>query len=133
MEEQFPLLYHIALNIGLPVATLFAGWFGQAWRSKQKKDADQLENTQQILNIQKDYIADQQEVLIETRANNRRLEKKLDRKNRSISKANKCRYTSEGDGCPVLNNEDLESDREHEQDDCDNCKLKQTHDAQSED
>lgn len=120
MEEQFPLLYHIALNIGLPTLTLFMGWFGNAWRSRQRKEADVLDNVQQILEMQKAYIAEQQGTIVETKAMNKRLEAKLDRKNRSIRQANRCKFTNEGDGCPVLVNEE-----KNEEDKCETCKYNQ--------
>lgn len=120
MEEEFPLLYHIALNIGLPVVTLFAGWFGQAWKSKAQKKADELDNSQQIITMQRDYIAQQQMQLAKYTRTNQRLEEKLDRKNKSIRQANKCKYTNEGDGCPVLTHEEkVDKDR------CDTCKYNQ--------
>ena len=118
MEEQFPLLYHIALNIGLPIVTLFAGWFGQAWKSKAQKKADELDNTQQIIQMQRDYIAAQQAQLTKYNATNQRLEAKLDRKNKSIRQANKCKYTNENGGCPVLVHEE-----KNEQDKCETCKF----------
>lgn len=118
MEDQFPLLYHIALNIGLPTLTLFAGWFGQAWRSKARRKGDELENTQQIITMQRDYIAEQQQQLAKYNATNQRLEAKLDKKNKSIRQANKCQYTNEGNGCPVLVHEE-----KTEQDKCETCKY----------
>ena len=118
MEEQFPLLYHVALNIGLPIVTLFAGWFGQAWKSKAQKKADELDNTQQIITLQRDYIAEQQTQLAKYNAANQRLEAKLDKKNKSIRQANKCKYTAEGDGCPVLLHEEKTED-----DKCETCKF----------
>lgn len=118
MEEQFPLLYHIALNIGLPILTLFAGWFGQAWKSKAQRKADDLDNAQQIITMQRDYIAEQQATLAKYNAVNQRLDAKLDRKNKSIRQANRCRYTNEGDGCPVLTHEE-----KSEEDKCETCKF----------
>ena len=107
MEGEFPLLYHIALNIGLPVVTLFAGWFGQAWKSKAQKKADELDNSQQIITMQRDYIAEQQMQLAKYTRTNQRLEEKLDR-------------TNEGDGCPVLTHEEkVDKDR------CETCKYNQ--------
>lgn len=118
MEDQFPLLYHIALNIGVPIATLFAGWFGQAWRSKAQKKGDELDNTKQILDMQRQYIAEQQGMMAKYNATNQRLEAKLDRKNKSIRQANKCKYTNEGEGCPVLVHEE-----KNDEDKCETCKY----------
>jgi len=122
MEEQFPLLYDIALNIGLPIVTLFMGWFGNAWRSKQRKEADVLDNVKQVLDIQKEYIEEQKDTIIEAKATIRRIEAKLDRKNKSIRQANKCKFTNDGDGCPVLNNEE-----KNEEDKCETCKFNEDH------
>ena len=118
MEEQFPLLYHIALNIGLPTLTLFAGWFGQAWKSKAQKKADDLDNTKQIITIQHDYIAEQQKTLIAVNRTNAEIQAKLDRKNKSIRQANNCKYTNRDGGCPVLIHEE-KSDIDR----CETCKF----------
>ena len=90
----------------LPILTLLGGWFGHLFRSKQKKESDILDNVKQILVLQKAYIEEQAGMLKETKDMNRRLEKKLDRKDRSIRRANICKFTSEGDGCPVLGSEE---------------------------
>ena len=127
MEEHFPLLYDIALNIGLPIITLFAGWFGNAWRSKQRKEADVLQNVMQILDMQKTYIAEQDAENKKTRNMNMRLEKKLDEKRESLRKANKCQYTNEGDGCPVLIHEDLLDEK------CKTCKFNHDADCENQD
>lgn len=102
----------------LPILTLVGGWFAHLIRSKQKKEHDILDNVMQILNMQKEYIAEQDSQNKETRDINKRLEAKLDKKNKSIRKANWCKYTNEGDGCPVLVNEE-----KYEEDKCENCKY----------
>ena len=102
----------------LPILTLIGGWFAHLIRSKQKKEHDILENVMQILNMQKEYIAEQDVQNKETRDINKRLEAKLDKKNKSIRKANWCKYTNEGDGCPVLVNEE-----KFEEDKCETCKY----------
>lgn len=101
----------------LPIVTALIGWFTAVWRNKQKKESDVLTNVTQILEMQKQYIAEQDEENKKTRDMNRRLEKKLDDKRESIRKANKCKYTNEGEGCPVLANEDKIDDR------CKDCNL----------
>lgn len=113
------LLIEIAQNIGLPIITLLGGWFGHMFRTKQKKEADVLDNVTQILDLQKKYIAEQDEENRKTRNMNARLEKKLDDKRESIRKANKCQYTNEGDGCPVLRHEDELDEK------CQGCYLKE--------
>lgn len=101
----------------LPILTAVAGWFASVWRNKQKKEADVLTNVTQILEMQKTYIAEQDAENKKTRDMNRRLEKKLDDKRESIRKANKCKYTNEDDGCPVLAHEDALDEK------CKNCDL----------
>lgn len=108
----------VAERVLLPIITLAGGWFGHLIRSKQKKEQDILANVQQILQMQKDYIADQDAENKKTRDMNARLEKKLDDKRESIRKANKCKFTAEGDGCPVLKHEDYLDEK------CKNCDLK---------
>lgn len=101
----------------LPIATLFVGWLGSAYRTRQKKEKDTLDNIQQILDIQKAYIADQQTELRGMRSHNRKLSEKLEHKDKSIRQANKCKYTNEGEGCPVLRAEEIHD--EH----CATCHL----------
>ena len=114
-----PIILELFEKIGIPLLTLAGGWFGHMFRTKQKKEADILDNMKQILSIQKDYIASQDEENKKTRDMNARLEAKLDNKNRSIRKANWCKYTNEGDGCPVLNHEE----KSEGADKCETCKY----------
>jgi hypothetical protein len=106
-------------RFGIPALTAIGGWFASVWRNKQKKENDILQNVTQILQFQKDYIAEQDKENRKTRDMNARLEKKLDDKRESIRKANKCQYTNEGDGCPVLRHEDELDDK------CKECYLKE--------
>lgn len=115
------IVVEILRDVALPAVTAVAGWFASVWRTRQKKDADMLENVTQMLKMQKDYIADQDAENKKTRDMNRRLEKKLDDKRESIRKANRCQYKNEGDGCPVLAHEDLLDEQ------CQNCDLKHAH------
>lgn len=112
------ILLEILRDVGIPALTLIGGWFAHMFRTKQKKEADVLDNVQQILKLQKDYIAEQDAENKKTRDMNARLEKKLDDKRESIRKANKCKFTAEGDGCPVLKHEDYLDEK------CKNCDLK---------
>ena len=117
-----PSFIDLLERIGLPILTLIGGWFAHLIRTKQKKQQDILSNVQQILQMQKDYIAEQDEENRKTRNMNARLEKKLDDKRESIRKANKCKFTNEGDGCPVLLHEDSLDDK------CKDCYLNIEHD-----
>lgn len=114
--------FDIIEKILLPILTLVGGWFAHVIRTKQKKEKDILENVMQILDMQKQYIADQDEENRKTREYNRHLEHKLDDKRASISKANKCKYTNEDEGCPVLAHEEVLDKR------CENCEIKKNHD-----
>ena len=111
-------------RILLPLLTLAGGWFGHVIRTKQKKESDILDNMKQILTLQRDYIASQDVENKKTRDMNARLERKLDDKRESIRKANKCKYTSEGDGCPVLNHEDYLDEK------CKNCDMRKNADSE---
>lgn len=93
-------------DVGIPTLTLIGGWFAHLFRSKQKKEQDILANVQQILNLQKEYIKEQDSENKKTRDMNARLEHKLDDKRRSIRQANWCKFTNEGEGCPVLKHEE---------------------------
>lgn len=117
----------ILQSVGIPILTLIGGWFAHLFRSRQKKEADVLDNVKQVLKIQQDYIADQDKENKKTRDMNARLERKLDEKWESIRKANKCKYTNEDDGCPVLKHEDMLDEK------CKNCNLKQNADCENQD
>lgn len=106
-----------AIDFILPALTAVGGWFASVWRNKQKKEGDILTNVTQILEMQRVYIADQDAENKKTRDMNRRLEKKLDDKRESIRKANRCKFTNEGDGCPVLAHEDVLDEK------CKTCEL----------
>lgn len=103
----------------LPVITLVVGWLAKGWRTRQKKEQDILSNVQQILSSQKEYIAEQDVRNDKASKMITRLEKKLDDKNRSIRRANGCKYTNVDGGCPVLNSEE-----DNDKSPCDNCNYK---------
>lgn len=96
----------IWIHFVLPVVTALLGWLGSAYRSKQKKESDTIANFQLMRDADKEFMTDLKEELIESKNMRKRLEAKLDRKNKSIRRANNCPHTNEGDGCPVLNQED---------------------------
>jgi hypothetical protein len=122
-----PLFLEVLKDVGIPILTLIGGWFAHLWRTKQKKEADILDNMKQILTMQKEYIADQDAENKKTRDMNARLERKLDEKRESIRQANKCKHTVEGDGCPVLIHEDELDEK------CKNCDLKNHADSENQD
>lgn len=121
-----PAFYiEVLQNVGLPIVTAVGGWYVSIWRSKQKKERDVLDNVSQILELQKNYIAEQDQENRKTRENNARLEAKLDGKRASIRKANYCKYTNEGEGCPVLRSEETQDER------CETCKFNQNANSES--
>lgn len=118
--EQAPVYITLLQTVVLPIITAVLGWFGNVFRTRQKKEKDILENVQQILHIQKSYIEEQQSTIVECNNVNKRLEAKLDKKNKSIRRANWCKFTNEGEGCPVLNEEEKQEPAEQA---CDACKF----------
>ena len=107
------ILSEILQNIGLPLVTGIMGWFGNMWRSLQRKDKD-------MLDIQKKFIEEQQGTIEETKKMNKRLEGKLNKEYKCVRQARKCKYSNVGDGCPVL----LLEERYDNDTVCEDCKLK---------
>lgn len=116
------IAFDIIERVFLPILTLLGGWFGHMIRTKQKKEADVLDNVKQILDVQKAYIERQDTRYRELEEHYHTAERKLDNKRASIRKANKCKYTNEGEGCPVLAHEEQLDDK------CKNCEIKHKHD-----
>lgn len=96
----------IVKTIALPIVTAFLGWIYSKYRNKQEREKDILDNVQTIIDMQNAQIVKQEETLKKSDNINQRLEAKLDRKSKSIRQANKCPYTMQGDGCPVLAQEE---------------------------
>lgn len=86
----------------LPIVTLVLGWLTSSYRNKQKKENETITNFQLMRDADKEFMTDLKNELVESKNLRKRLEAKLDRKNKSIRKANNCPHTNEGDGCPVL-------------------------------
>lgn len=106
-------------SVALPVVTGFLGWVYSKYRNKQEREKDILDNVQRIIDIQDEQIKKQDLALHKSDHIAQRLEAKLDRKNKSIRQANNCPYTIQGDGCPVLRQEEK---NEHCYDlDCTKC------------
>lgn len=91
----------------LPAVTALLGWLGSAYRNKQKKENDTIANFQLMRDADKEFMTDLKNELTESKNMRKRLEAKLDRKNKSIRRANSCPHTNEDGGCPVLNQEDI--------------------------
>lgn len=90
----------------LPIVTLILGWLTSSYRNKQKKENETITNFQLMRDADKEFMMDMKNELVESRNLRKRLEAKLDRKNKSIRKANSCPHTNEDEGCPVLNQEE---------------------------
>lgn len=86
----------------LPIVTLILGWLTSSYRNKQKKENETITNFQLMRDADKVFMTDLKNELVESKNLRKRLEAKLDRKNKSIRKANSCPHTNEGNGCPVL-------------------------------
>ena len=115
------------IHFVLPVITLILGWLFNAYRNKQKKEHDILDNVQRIIDLQNAHILKSEQALEKSDKQNQRLDAKLDRKNKSIRKANNCKFTNEGDGCPVLNQEEI-NERVYDE----GCRLCEHHPNQRE-
>lgn len=116
----------------VPVSTAVIGWLGSSYRNKQKKEGDIMANFKEMMSIQTDFINDlkanideRDNALAESRNVNQRLEAKLDRKDKSIRRANFCKFSNEGSGCPVLLQEEKNSG-EHHNNLCDKCEHNDT-------
>lgn len=90
------------LQITLPIVTGLVGWAGNAYRNAQKKESDIIANFQAMRDADREFIEECRADLKEARDMNKRLEAKYNRKSKSVRAANKCKFTNEGDGCPVL-------------------------------
>lgn len=94
------------LQIALPVVTGVVGWATNAYRNAQKKESDIITNFQAMRDADREFIEECRADLKEARDMNKRLEAKYGRKCKSVRAANRCKYTNEGDGCPVLAQEE---------------------------
>ena len=107
------------LQVALPVVTGVVGWATNAYRNAQKKESDIISNFQAMRDADREFILECRADLKESRDMNKRLEAKYNRKCKSVRAANKCKFTSEGNGCPVLAQEEK---NEHVYDiECTNC------------
>lgn len=124
MEVQ---TFDVLTTVVVPIATAALGWLGSAYRNKQKKEGDIMANFKEMMSIQNNFITglktnidERDAALLESKHVNQRLEAKLDRKDKSIRKANFCKFSNEGNGCPVLLQEEKNYLEYHESL-CDKC------------
>lgn len=90
----------LAIEFILPILTALIAWFANAYRNKQKKERDVLDNVQRILDIQNDYINRCNESMQKKEDDYKKLETKYDHKVRAVKEAYDCEHPSEH--CPVL-------------------------------
>lgn len=108
-------------EIALPIILGILGWIGNAYRNKQKRESDILDNVQRIIDMQNGHISRCEAMLDERDKAYRIMSRKNDRKRETIKKAYSCKVPSEE--CPVL----IYDAQIHEQSDdtCKECKYKQ--------
>lgn len=108
----------ILIQFVLPLVTLAGGWFANAYRNKQTKEKDILDNVQQIIDIQKEYIGKQQAELNEIKTDCEKYRSRLELKRLSIHKALTCKFAHSEYGCPVVAQEEKNEQLLNE---CMNC------------
>lgn len=106
----------------LPLITLVGGWFANAYRNKQQKERDQMDNFEKIFDIQNKRLDKSEAELERYQTIREELEKRLDLKRKSISKARRCNYIPKDKECPVLHQEE-ENETEIEKIKCQSCKF----------
>lgn len=90
----------IFIDFILPVFTALIAWLGTAYRNKQKKESDVLDNVKRIVDMQDEQIK-RQDAIIERYQNKLdALEYKSAHDRESIKQAYLCKHPSED--CPVL-------------------------------
>lgn len=94
------------VNFVLPIIMGVVGWLSNGYRNRQKRESDIITNFQAMRDADREFIEECRADLKESRDMNKRLEAKYNRKCKSVRAANKCKFTSEGDGCPVLAQEE---------------------------
>lgn len=116
------MMMDIFKDVALPIVLGLLGWFGSAYRNKQKKEHDILDNVQRIIDMQNSHISRCEATLDERERTYKEICRKNDRKREAIKKAYKCKVPSEE--CPVLIYD--AQIHEHNADDakCDTCIYK---------
>lgn len=118
---EFTNMIDAIKEIALPIILGILGWIGNAYRNKQKRESDILDNVQRIIDMQNGHISRCEAMLDERDKAYRIMSRKNDRKRETIKKAYSCKVPSEE--CPVL----IYDAQIHEQSDdtCKECKYKQ--------
>lgn len=90
----------VLVDFALPLLTAGIAWLTAAYRNKQKKGADILDNVQRILDIQDKQIEKQSNFIQGYEKKMAALEKKYAHKTSAVRKAYKCPHPNAD--CPVL-------------------------------
>lgn len=110
----------VLIDFCLPIITLAFGWLGSAYRNKQKKSADILDNVKTILDIQNGQIEKQSRVIQNYEKKMETYDRKLSHKTAAVRKAYKCPHPNAD--CPVLQH-DAKWDDSLCNNDCANCEY----------
>lgn len=107
----------IFIDFILPVFTALIAWLGTAYRNKQKKESDVLDNVKRIVDMQDEQIK-RQDAIIERYQNKLdALEYKSAHDRESIKQAYLCKHPSED--CPVLQHDSMWVETEYSK----NCAM----------
>lgn len=93
-------------TVVVPVVTGVLGWVSSAYRNRQQKEKNILDNVKQLLDMKSEeversrVIADRQNYVIQ------RIEAKLDKKDKAIRKSRACAWVKQGNDCPVIEADD---------------------------
>ena len=115
------MIIDLLRDIALPIILGVLGWMGNAYRNRQKRESDILDNVQRILDIQNSHISRCEATLDEREKAYKAMSRKNDLKREAIKKAYNCRLASEE--CPVLTY-DSQTHENPTENKCDNCNLK---------
>lgn len=110
----------VLIDFLLPIITLAFGWLGSAYRNKQKKSADILDNVQTIINMQTQQMERQSRVIQRYEKQQDVLDRKFAHKVASVRKAYKCPHPNAD--CPVLRH-DAKWDDNLCNNDCSQCEY----------
>lgn len=109
---------NILTDFALPILTALLAWFGNAYRNKQKKEHDILDNVQRIVDMQNKHIERCEQTLDKRDLAYTELAYKDEKKREAIKQAYNCKVPSEE--CPVLSYDA----QIHEHDKCATCAYK---------
>lgn len=95
----------LLINFALPILTALIAWLGTAYRNKQKKESDTLDNVKRIVDMQDGQIKRQDKIIERAQKQLDAYEIKRNHDRESIKQAYRCKHPSEE--CPVLQHDAL--------------------------